>query len=212
MLVGSCRLLPFVNYLVRLNQDNRFTIVLVYVVNFAGNVEQYETKPILLDMIKRCKWFIYEHVENYGFLNTTKEAKKNIYQFGMNPELNISVPNFNDHLILENDWRDYDVPTPDNYVARGNAEIYKFASICQLTSFPEMSQHFLDNWKTTRFFWRPNHTAAAFSLYIFRQMNEKFLHLELSDAFWAAASQEDLFKSPCTQATQRDRDSYGITW
>lgn len=212
MIVGSCRLLAFVNYMVRANQDNRFTIVLAYVVNFGENIEQYETKPILLDMIKRCRWLIKEHVANYGFLNTTKDAAKNLYQFGMNPELDILVPSWNDVMVLENDYKAYGAETPPDYVERGNAGIDKFCDLCELSSFPEFAYHFETNWKTTRYFYRPNHTSAEFTLWLFRKMNEKLLHLDLSDEFWAGASQEDLFKTPCTQVTQRDRESYNITW
>lgn len=196
----------------RLNKDNRFTIAVVYVVNFAGNVEQYEDKPVLLDMIRRCKWFIKEHTVNYGFLNTSKDCEKNIYQFGMKPELDILVPSWNDHFILENDWIDCGMPTPPDYVEKGNAEIEKFCGICGLSSFPEMAQYFRDNWKTTRFFWRPNHTSSAFTMYVFKQMVDRFLQLNLDGAFWGEAAQEDLFINPHTHVTQRDRDSYGITW
>lgn len=212
MFVGSCRLLSFVNYFQRLNKDNRFTIALVYVVNFGQTYEQQETKPVLLDMIKRCRWFIKEHCVNYGMFNTSKDAEKSIYDFGMNPELDILIPSWNDHLVLENDWSAYGSPTPEDYVEKGKAEIEKFCGICELSSFPELAEYFRANWKTTRFFYRPNHTSAAFTLYLMRLMNEKMLHLDLTDEFWAEAGQEDLFRTPCTSVTQRDRDAYNITW
>lgn len=212
MFVGSCRLLPFVNYFARLNRDNRFTIVLVYVVNHAQTYEQQETKPVLLDVIKRCRWFIREHCVNYGCFNTDRSCEKNIYQFGMNPELDILIPSWNDHLVLAEDWIAYGSPTPPDYVERGKAEIEKFCAICELSSFPEFAQHFRDHWKTTRFFWRPNHTSAAFTLDLFYLMNQNFLHLELDPSFWAAASQEDLFKEPHTHLTDRDRKEYEIAW
>lgn len=223
ILLGSCRIMPFANYFSRLNRDNRFTICVIYVVNFSEDVSGKPTNveevtgrlkdnPVFTDMIKRCRWFIHEHVRNYGFLNTTGDADKNIFQLGLQPELDISVPNFNDHLILANDWIAYGSTTPDDYVQRGNREIERFCRLCELSSFPEMADHFRDNWKTTRFFWRPNHTASAFTLYLMRLMNDKFLHLDLDESFWAAAGQEDLFREPHTHVTDRDRTEYGIKW
>lgn len=212
MLVGSCRLLPFVNYFNRLNRDNRFTIVLVYVVNFAQNHELQENKPILIEMIKCCRWFIKEHCVNYGMFNTAKDCEKNIYQFGMNPELDILVPSWNDHLVLEHDWTAYGSPTPPDYIEKGEVEIGKFCSICELTSFPEMAERFRNNWRKVRYFWRPNHTSREFTLYILRLMNERFLHLDLDGEFWQAAAKEDLFREPNTHVTSRDIEGYGLQW
>lgn len=163
-------------------------------------------------MIKRCRWFIHEYTVNYGFLNTSKDCEKNIYQYGLNPELDILVPSWNDHMVLENDYPAYGVPTPPDYVERGNAEIEKFCGICKLSSFPELAEHFRDNWTTTRFFWRPNHTSAAFTLWLFRQMNDRFLHLPLDETFWSEAAKEDLFKDPHTTTTENDRKAYNLTW
>lgn len=233
VILGSCRVLGYVNYFARLNVENKYTICLINLVNFAFNqsgtqvdptefTKQFENKPVLMDMIKRCKWFIHEHAENFDFLNTslvnrntpdfTGYERGNIYQKGMDPEIDISVPNFNDHLILENDWPAYGSPTPDNYTELGRAEIEKFCNICKLTSFPEFAEYFRDNWTITRFFWKPNHVSAAFTLYIFKLMDEKFLHLGLTDDFWRGARTEDLYQFPNTMVTDRDRKGYSITW
>jgi hypothetical protein len=95
---------------------------------------------------------------------------------------------------------------------KGEAAIQKLVDLCPLTSFPEMGDYIRDNWRTTRFFWRPNHTSAAFTLKIFRLMNEKILALPMSDEFWAGAATEDMFRDPHTAVAQQDRDAYNITW
>lgn len=163
-------------------------------------------------MIKRCKWFIHEYAESFDFLNTSREAEKNIYQHGMNPEIDISIPNWNDVMILENDYVDYGAATPDDYVERGWKALEKFCDICRKTSFPEFAEYFQLHWKTTRFFYRPNHVSSAFTLAIFKLMDEKFLHFGLTDDFWRGARTEDLYKFPNTMVTDRDRKGYGITW
>lgn len=220
---GSCRIMPYVNYFHRLNSDGRFTICVIDIVNFAIDpqgkplnaevfTQQFESNPILLDMVKRCRWFVHEHAENFGIFNTAKTAPKNIYQLGLQPELDISIPNFNDRFILEHDYTSCGMPIPEDYVAHGESEVLEFCKICEMSSFPEMAEYFRENWRTTRFFWRPNHVSAAFSMYVFKRMAEKFLILSLSNDFLVAAGQEDLFREPHTDVTQRDIDGYKLKW
>lgn len=216
LILGSCRTIPYLSYLMRYNEGkNQFTIRRIDPCDWTvENVDltTLEKDGRILSVLKSCDIFIHEHLESYGMFNTATLSEKNIYQFGMNPEMDISIPNFHDHMVLENDYTAYGVPIPDDYVTRGGFEIEKFCNVCKRTSFPEMADYFLSNWRTTRFFWRPNHTSAAFTLYIFRLMNDKFLHLDLTDEFWAGAVTEDLFREPCTQVTERDRSAYSITW
>jgi hypothetical protein len=183
----------------------------VPVENFEEELTKLETNERILSILKSTNIFIHEHYEKFGLFNTSKESAKNIYQFGITPDMDISVPNFHDHWILENDYQGF-APCPDDYIQKGEAEIDKFCTVCELSSFPEFAQHFKENWRSTRFFWRPNHVSAAFTIYIFRRMNSRFLNLNLTDDFWNPARQEDLFSYPCTQVTQRDRDGYDIKW
>jgi hypothetical protein len=223
ILLGSCRIMPYVNYFARLNTDDRFTICVIYVVNFTtdandnptdceAQIDRLQYNPVFMDMVKRCKWFIHEHVENYGFLNTSKDLPKSMFRLGIQPEIDICIPNFNDVFVLENDWVDCGMPTPEDYVTKGEQAVDGFCDVCQKSSFPEMGDYFRESWRSIRFFWRPNHISAPFSMYIFRRMNSRFLHLKLTDEFIEAAKQEDLFKTPCTQPTQRDREAYRLQW
>ncbi len=226
VVLGSCRIFPFVNYLERWNRmwsPEPFTIFAIYVVNFTtdqhGNptdceahIDRMADNPVLSKMVTSCQWFIHEHTENYGYFNTSKDAEKNIYQVGMYPEHDITIPNFNDHFILENDYSSCGIQCPDDYIQRGEKEVMKFCEICLMSSFPEFSDVFMDTWRDIRYFWRPNHTSSHFTITIFTLMNEKFLRLPLTFDFWNAARQEDLFKEPHTQVTDRDREGYKLKW
>lgn len=215
LIVGSCRCVAFINYLYRYNESagKPFRIHAIEPFTFSeAQREQMETSPILLATIRCTTIFIHEHYGNYGMFNTARDAEKNIYQFGMVAPIDISIPNFHDVFALENDFRDFTGSVPENYPELGEAAVKKFCDLCLKTSFPEFYLYFWQNWRTKRFFWRPNHTSAEFTLYLFRLMNEKFLKLPLTDEFWNAAGQEDLFKEPCTQVSTRDREAYGLTW
>jgi hypothetical protein len=217
LVLGSCRTLPYLSYLIRWNDQNgdRFTIRRIDPCDWAVSgvdIDSLGTDERILKVIRECDIFIHEHLESYGFVNTAKDAEKNIYQFGMNPKMDISIPNFHDVFLFEDDYRSCGLQPPDDYIQRGQDAIEKFCHVCELSSFPEMASYFRDSWRKIRFFWRPNHTSAAFTMYIFRRMNSRFLNLKLTDEFLEEIRKEDLFKTPCTQVTQRDIDGYRLEW
>lgn len=216
LIVGSCRTLAYLSYLMRWNEGkNQFTIRRIDPCDWAvSNVDlaSLENDERILSAIKSTGIFIHEHLENYGMFNTSHGADNSIYQFGMNAPVDICIPNFHDRFALFNDYADCGLVAPDDYVERGETAIEQFCNLCALTSFPEMGDYFRTHWRTTRFFWRPNHVSAAFTLYIFRLMNDKFLDLALTDEFWVGARQEDLFRAPNTSVTQRDIDGYNLLW
>ncbi len=226
MIIGSCRIFGYANYFDRWNRSwspNPFTICVVNIVNFAMGPEgqsvnsdeftvQFETNPVLLEMIKRCRILIHEHAENFGCFNTHRSCDKNIFKLGIDPEIEISVPNFHDVFLFENDYRNCGMQPPENYIEKGEDAVVNFTRKCQLTSFPEFGDIFRDTWRSIRYFWTPNHISSQFSTTIFGLMNEKFLKMPLTDEFWDGARSEDLFKEPHTEPTQRDIEGYGLRW
>lgn len=212
LILGSCRTLAYLSYLADYNKGtNELTIRRIDPCDWAVSgvdINSLENDERILSVLKSCDIFIHEYLVNWGMFNTTIQAEKNIYQFGLDDADDIAVPNFNDHLILENDWIDYGAAsTPDDYIQRGNKQIEKFCAHAELSSVPEFAQTFFDTWKTIRYFWRPNHVSAAFTKAIFKLINDKFLHLPITEV-----TNEDLFASPRTQVTQRDRDGYQLQW
>ncbi len=225
LIVGSCRTVAYLNYLDRYNRmsGDPFKIFSIEPNNYHWNeLEQNvdmqqallecESSQRIQHIIKYTDFFIHEHYVNFGIFNTDKTSEKNIYQFGMRPNHDIAVPNFHDHFILENDYSACGVPLPDNYIERGEAEVEKFCKVCELSSFPEFGEIFRKNWREIRYFWRPNHVSAKFTLDIFGMMNAKFLNLNLTEEFWNSAKTEDLFQNPHTDVTQRDIEGYGLKW
>jgi len=240
-LQGSCRTLPYVNYFNRLLEmgaaslrvfcvnpdDHHWDDAWQVVPDFYEALRARESDPNMLAALKATNIFIHEHYANYDMFNTAAGMEKNIFQFGMAPQVDICLPNFHDLLILYNDIKTFDasvaaqiesdggVPseaTLQRIKLIGEASVEKFCGVCRLSSFPEMEEYFRENWRTRRFFWTMNHISRHFSLYLFRLMNDKFLHLNLSDEFWHEAGGEDLFCTPCTEVVDYDRQIHGLTW
>lgn len=239
LIVGSCRSVPYLNYLHRYNEmsGKPFRIQFVEPWNLhwdmAGNMQDFdkalldaESDERILTALRDTTIFIHEHYENAGMFNTSCKSDKTIYQFGLKPRVNVTIPNFHDCWVLgleqvmfNHDLRNrlavHGRVTEDIFLEmreRGLAEVKKFLSVCRLSDFPEMGEYFLEHWREERLFWKGNHVSKGFTLPIFRWMNEKFLHLELTNDFWYQASQEDLFANDITPMTQFDVEAYGLEW
>ncbi len=225
LILGSCRAMPYLNYFAPWNGMSGDGMTIRYInpfdwhwnrleqeVNLEEVINGLETDEKMIGILKATDIFVHEHFGNYGMFNTDRASEKNIYQFGMAPRIDISIPNFNDHFILHDDFLNVGQQPPDNYPELGEAAVRKFCNLCELTSFPEMGEHFRENWRKKRFFWAPNHISAEFSLYIFRLMNEKFLQFPLTDQFWNHVGGDDMYRDPHTAVHPKDIAAYGLTW
>lgn len=143
LIIGSCRSVQYVNYLHEWNEANkdiydgeRFTICFIDPFNFnydlqdnrismEEKIKSLETDESMLSLLRSTKYFIHEYFANYGMFNVSKDAEKNIYQFGMNPAtmmcpvggglkearvMDICIPSWNDKFVLFGDIVSFDIP------------------------------------------------------------------------------------------------------
>lgn len=212
LIVGSCRSVPYLNYLHRFNKIAQiFTIRFIDPFNWHWNARgepvDYEAQINSLEgndrirkMLSSTDLYIHEYYQSFGMFNSSPDSPKNIYQFGMNPKLDITIPNFNDVHVLGQ---------PPEI---GLANLEKFYKICRKTSFPEMADYFRYMWREKRMFWSSNHVSRHFTLYIFRAMSEKYLKIHLPDQFWNDVEHEDLFANTPDPVSQQDIDNYQLKW
>jgi hypothetical protein len=238
LLMGSCRSVPYLNYLNEANKDNRFTIYFIDPFNWNWDkkdnrvdydvvLKTLETNSYLLSIISNTKIFIHEYYKNFGMFNTIEDGDKNIYEFGMNPEIDICIPNFNDVFIMFNDLFTFDTIIKDKVIndiksigvvseetqslcietSKNNIE--RFYGVCRMSDVPEMEEYFKENFTKVRLFWTYNHIASPFSLFIFKTINEKFLKLNISELTWnKIESLEDMYANRYTFLTEYDLKFY----
>jgi hypothetical protein len=240
LILGSCRVVPYLNFFHELNKDNRFTLRLINVVNFYFDVhdkptdpakvlEAYETNPALREAIASTDIFIHEHAENFGMLNTKWECPKSIYQFGMAASHDIAIPNFNDIHIMFQEYVDYDheirmsakfqmkndgelsTSLRSTIKHRGLARMEHFLKHCRLSSFPDFADHFEKTWRETRYFWTGAHISNEFTIPVFKRIAER-IGLTCPDEFWSKVSQSDPYREPHTPMTRYDVEAYGLKW
>lgn len=240
-IMGSCRVTPYVNYFNEWNQKNgnRFTIFTLDPFNWHWDLKDnrvdydYAIKAMeyhsgLLGMLGSVNTFIHEYYQNAGMFNCEKSGK-NIYQFGLTACTDICIPNFNDLFILYSDIVAFDLEVRkkavQDYAVIGKLSektdlqifdialnnILKFYGVCDKSDFPEMGQYFKDNFLNKRLFWNSNHVSKHFTLAVFKFMNDKFMHLELTDSFLKSI-QQDMFANNYTYLTSYDVQRFGYEW
>lgn len=120
---------------------------------------------------------------------------------------------FNDFAAIDPQWRHELTEEDQREIVRlGDAHIDRFCGICTLSSFPEFAWWFRDNYLERRLFHSFNHVSAAFTLEIFRLMNEKFLKLDLDGLFWNQIGQQDIYANVSTPVTDLDRKWRAFQW
>src|ERR1035437_2380989 len=116
LIMGSCRVAPYVQYLNSWNEanGNRFTIYSLDPFNnhwgmndervdFDNALLKLETDERLLSMLKSVDYFFHEHYKNAGMFNVKKGDAKTIYNFGMSPKIDVCIPSWNDCFVLFTD-------------------------------------------------------------------------------------------------------------
>lgn len=241
LIMGSCRVAPYVEYLHQWNvtNGNRFTIYSLDVFNWNWNAQdqrtdfdgvllKLETDEVILNMLESVDVFIHEWYSHGGMFNTSKTDNKNIYQFGMNPKMDICLCNLNDYFILFKDIMNFDIEirrkaiqdinvigklseqTQKEMFIISQRALNKFYEICLKSDIPQMKEYFENNFKQKRLFHNYNHVNKNFTMAMFNFLDGKFLKLNLPKDFYD--DKEDMFASNFTPLTQYDIDAYGYEW
>lgn len=240
LVMGSCRVVNIVTYLNDWNNanGNRFTIHSIDPFNFNWNhreertdydqaLQKMETHEGLLKMLSRVEIFIHEYYSNAGMFNCNKDENKTIYKFGMSPQMDICIPNWNDYFVLFGDIVSFDISIrkmaiqdynvngklstelQSSIYSKGIAALQKFYQVCAKSDFPEMETFFQNNMQKTRLFWNYNHTTSYFTLALFDMMNDKYLKLDLSRH---DRNHMDIFANNYTHLSEYDRAWYNFQW
>jgi len=228
-IMGSCRVVNYVNYFAAMPQFTVYSIdpfnwnwnVNDDRVEYIGALKEQETNQDLLTMLATVKIFIHEWYENAGMFNI-----KEIYKYGLKPEIDICIPNFNDLFILFKDIitfdsemrklaaQDFNVlgrlseQTEQAILEVGKKNIEKFKKVCELSDLPKLWDWFSEEWMVYRYFWSYNHVSNVFTLSVLDLINKRYFDGLLT----VNAAHPDMFANNFTSPTEYDVKHYGITW
>lgn len=240
---GSCRVCHIVDYFIQWNEENgnQLTIYSIDPFNNAWNekdervnheeaINSLESHDGLLNMLKSVDVFIFEYYQNFGMFNVSRDAEKNIFQFGMDAKINICIPAWNDRFVLINDILMFDTEMRKKVLQDMNVlhkisdqtekqlfelsikNLHKFYEVCLLSDIPEMQEHFQMNMRGIRFFHSYNHVSKFFTLFIFKRINEQWLGLPITPEFYHKIAKDDMFANSYTKITELDIKLYGLNW
>lgn len=234
LIIGSCRAVPYVNYFNQYNEiiGEIFTIYFIDPFNFHWNeqddrvdynqkLQELESDKRLLDMLKSTDIFIHEYYANAGMFNVNKSSGTNIYNFGLSPKIDITLPNFNDIFILTQEILNFNIELKKQAIQDLNVlnklskqtleqiqsireqNLNKFYDICSKTDFPDFAHFFKANYKKYRLFWTFNHVSKWYNIYLFLEICKK-LQITTNDKLESAISEHDLFANNFTPLCEYD--------
>jgi hypothetical protein len=174
VLIGSCRIVPFLNNLRVYNEQNGhpFELLCFDPVEMWGGPGHEVADGVnkVLDGYRfgKVDFLVCEHVQYCGVLNTVRSSEQNIFKdLGCNPDTEIRLPNWNDMHTLDAETEIHD----KGYAALGHAERVvflrdatavckaRFLSHCRQSSFPHLEEWTESNWLTTRLGWTSSHPS-----------------------------------------------------
>lgn len=244
LIQGSCRVAPYCSYLDIWNKtvgNNRFTIHSYDPFNLSFHpvtdslvdrdlaILDMEKHNELLKMLSSVDYFIHEHYESFGMFNTVSDKSKNIYQFGLNPKIDLCVPNFHDVFIMFSDFYTFDkyfkegvdesyatcgkLTSPLKKYVQEKAEenLQRFYEVCRMSSFPVIENVIKEQICQERFFWTFNHVSNNFTKCIFNKIAST-LNLEFTQDFINDIADQDMFSSVFTPLTEYDVEVFGFNW
>lgn len=226
---GSCRSVPYFNFFIDCNADNAMSVYFIdpfYYTDAEREAQKHNAG--LRSLLSSVEWFVHEHFENFGTFNTVR-AGENIYDLGLKPARDLSVPNYHNHFILFQDIVDFHhevKPQARKDLVQGHRlndtlqkcivdlglqDVDKFCRVCELSSVPQFGTQFRSTWMKTRYFWTCNHVTANFTTTIFADLARQ-LGLSVPDPLWAKWRADDPYSSHFTPITKYDVEHYGVCW
>jgi hypothetical protein len=173
-LIGSCRIVPFLNYLRVYNMmhGNPFELLCFNPVEMwegpGCEVSDGVNKVLQGYRFGKVDYLLCEHIERCGVLNTVRFTPENIFDsLGCDPAVEMRLPNWNDMHIFDVETAMHDKAhanlSHDARVTfiRDQTVIHKerFLSHCRVCSFPQLESWVSEHWLAVRMGWSSSHPS-----------------------------------------------------
>ena len=189
VLIGSCRIVPFLNYLRVYNamHGNLFELLCFNPVEMwqgpGCEVSDGANKVLSGYRFGKVDYLIGEHLERCGVLNTVRISPENVFDsLGCTPAVEMRLPNWNNMHTFDAETIMHD---PKWYAKLGHAErvaylrqetaIHKerFLSHCRESSIPQLEAWVSERWLTVRMGWSSSHPSHPLLWRMFECVAEK---------------------------------------
>jgi len=193
LLIGSCRITPFLNYLINhelFGNKYNYLCVLLYNPQMIILSEDIIYNNEIKEQLFKCKFLFGEYSKNYNYFNTQRLTEKCIFRVYDSFEKEIILPNWQDICLYSKDLINYK-GIKNEFIQLINGEMHKqdFINILQQVqkneldryfdllkkaNFPELISFVNINFQTIRLSNSLNHPSNFYFLEMFRLVIEKF--------------------------------------
>jgi hypothetical protein len=146
LLIGSCRITPFLNYMI--NHDifgNNYNYLGILVYNDQMKIlsEDIINNEEIRHQICRSKYLVAEYMLNYNFFNTNRSSNQSIFNIYDSFEKEIILPNWNNICLYAKDLVQFkDLKNELNRALRNEIHINDFAQKLRETHEKELERYY----------------------------------------------------------------------
>jgi hypothetical protein len=193
LLLGSCRITPFLNYMLNHYMfGNNYNYLCVMVHNHQMKVlsEDVINNEEIKHQICRCKYLLSEYMVNYNLFNTSRSSDKNIFKIYDSFEKEIILPNWSNICLYAKDLVQFkDLKNEFNRALCNEIHINDFAqklrethekeleryyNILRKANFPELIDYVKSIVTTYRIANTLNHPSNLLFIQLYRLVIEKY--------------------------------------
>jgi len=224
LLIGSCRITPFLNYLINhdlFGNKYNYLCVLLYNPQMIILSEEIIFNNEIKDQLFKCKFLFAEYCKNYNYFNTQRLTEKCVFRVYDSFEKEIILPNWQDiclyskDLITKRGIHNYNgIVNEFKQLINGemhnydffellqnvqNIELERYYDILKKANFPELISFIQINLQNIRLANSQNHPSNFYFLEMYRLVIEKYF---LGGPFFLPqsiidATREEFLKSNC---------------
>jgi hypothetical protein len=192
LLIGSCRITPFLNYLINdelFGNKYNYLCVLVYMQEIVELSEEIINNKIIKSQICNSTILIAEYIKNYNYFNTDRYCKKCIFKICDSFQNEIILPNWSDICLYTKDLIKYkDLKDEFNLFINKKISLEDLTIILQKKQEEEIERHnkvltkakwlelinyTSDNYKKYKLSHTINHPTNLYFIEIYRLLIEK---------------------------------------
>jgi len=209
-LIGSCRITPFVNYLANDNYFDSFNImaILVYNDEMFSLSETLIDNEVIKQEIYKTTILVHEFCKNFHYLNTSRNAEKNIYQ--IKDAFDISLPNYQNPCIYAGniipnmasfDFRKYiskdiSLETFSKILKDLQTEEKKrYCDIILKSDLPELHDFVLENIHNKRIAHTINHPSNILFIKMYELILKKYFNREIPNTVFQINNEIEFLSS-----------------
>lgn len=211
LLIGSCRITPFLNYIANDSYFDDYNILGVMV----HNTEMRKISETLIDNedikkdIFKTTILIHEFCRNFDYFNTSKDKDKNIYQIKPIFDIDISLPNYQDPRIFTKDIIFYNSIEFNKYINKEmdfdqlskilqdlqTIEKNKYYNVILKSDLPELLEFVKNNIDNNRIAHSINHPSNFLFIKMYELILKKWFHREIPESVFNINKKHEFLSS-----------------